>query len=178
MLNLTEGVLRLHKAPVEVTFGKKIYSWGTADAINPIDYLNPYDLLDSQCLWDFPEVKFVLLHVYPFETSHAVLLRHTPNLYADLSWLALSSGDLLERALVHLVGFAADCKVVIGCDATSFEEAYGAMAMTRQAVENALVKKVESGYLSLADAVEIPYRILRNNAISLWNLPLEIQEPA
>jgi hypothetical protein len=46
MLNLTEGVLRLHKAPVEVTFGKQTYSWGTADAINPTDYLNPYDLLD------------------------------------------------------------------------------------------------------------------------------------
>ena len=46
ILNLSEGVLRLHRAPVEVTLGKQTYAWGTADAANPTDYLNPYDLLD------------------------------------------------------------------------------------------------------------------------------------
>lgn len=133
--------------------------------------------MESKCLGDFAEVKFVLLHVYPFAAEHAVLLRATNNLYSDLSWLALCSGDLLEDALVHLIGFAADYRVVIGLDAPSLEEAYGAMVMTRRALENALVRKVESGYLNLSDAVEIPYRLLRNNAISIWQLPLEEQEP-
>ena len=62
-------------------------------------------------------------------------------------------------------------------DGTSFEEIYGSTVMTRNAVENVLVHKVESGYLSLSEAVEIPYRILRNNAILLWQLPLDKQEP-
>ncbi len=44
-------------------------------------------------------------------------------------------------------------------------------------MENALVRKVESGYLDLAHAVEVPYRLLRNNAIDLWGLPLEHQGP-
>ena len=33
-------------APVDVTIGKQFFAWGTADAYNPTDNLNPYDYLD------------------------------------------------------------------------------------------------------------------------------------
>jgi hypothetical protein len=46
ILDLKEGVLRLWGQPVELTVGKQIYAWGTADAFNPTDNLNPYDHLD------------------------------------------------------------------------------------------------------------------------------------
>ena len=69
------------------------------------------------------------------------------------------------------------CEAVIGHDATSPEETYGSAIMTRRALENALVRKVESGYLALSEAIELPYRLLRNNAIDIWKLPLEKQWP-
>ena len=138
---------------------------------------DPEALLASGCLGDFKGVKFVLLHVYPFEADHALLLRGRPNFYSDLSFLGLSSAHLLEAALTHLVGFASDDRLVIGLDAPSIEEAYGGMVMTRRALENALVHKVEAGYLSLSEAVEIPYKLLRNNAIAIWDLPMEEQWP-
>ena len=46
LLNLKEAVLRLGGERLQVSLGKQIYSWGTADAVNPTDYLNPYDFLD------------------------------------------------------------------------------------------------------------------------------------
>lgn len=46
ILNLREGVLRLRGGPMELTLGKQVFAWGTADAVNPTDYLNPWDFLD------------------------------------------------------------------------------------------------------------------------------------
>jgi hypothetical protein len=46
ILNLKEAVLTLKENPVEVSFGKQIFAWGTADFYNPTDNLNPSDFLD------------------------------------------------------------------------------------------------------------------------------------
>lgn len=46
VLDVKEAVLRLRGGPVEVSLGKQIYAWGTADAYNPTDLVNPYDDLD------------------------------------------------------------------------------------------------------------------------------------
>lgn len=46
ILDLKEGKLRLHWDWFEASFGKQIFAWGTADAVNPTDNLNPYDFLD------------------------------------------------------------------------------------------------------------------------------------
>jgi hypothetical protein len=45
-LNLKEATLTGRQGPLEVTVGKQIYAWGTADAFNPTDNINPYDYLD------------------------------------------------------------------------------------------------------------------------------------
>ncbi len=45
-LSLKEATLRGRQGPLEVTLGKQIYAWGTADAFNPTDNINPYDYLD------------------------------------------------------------------------------------------------------------------------------------
>jgi hypothetical protein len=45
-VGLKEAVLAARRGPVEVTVGKQIFAWGTADAFNPTDLLNPYDYLD------------------------------------------------------------------------------------------------------------------------------------
>ena len=45
-LSLKEATLAARRGPLEVTVGKQIFAWGTADAFNPTDRLNPYDYLD------------------------------------------------------------------------------------------------------------------------------------
>jgi hypothetical protein len=46
VLGLKELVLTGRGGPVEVSVGKQIFAWGTADAWNPTDSMNPYDYLD------------------------------------------------------------------------------------------------------------------------------------
>ena len=46
VLDLKEAVLTLRGGPVDVTLGKQIFAWGTADTFNPTDNLNAYDYLD------------------------------------------------------------------------------------------------------------------------------------
>ena len=46
VLSIREAVARLGQGPVEVFVGKQLFAWGTADAYNPTDLLNPYDYLD------------------------------------------------------------------------------------------------------------------------------------
>jgi len=45
-LSVKEATLAARRGPLEVTVGKQIFAWGTADAFNPTDRLNPYDYLD------------------------------------------------------------------------------------------------------------------------------------
>jgi hypothetical protein len=46
IVNLKEAVLSFQQGPVEMTLGKQIFAWGTADAFNPTDNINPYDCMD------------------------------------------------------------------------------------------------------------------------------------
>ena len=45
-LDLKEATISGREGPLEITLGKQIYAWGTADAFNPTDNINPYDYLD------------------------------------------------------------------------------------------------------------------------------------
>ncbi len=45
-LSVKEATLGVRRGPFEVTVGKQIFAWGTADAFNPTDRLNPDDYLD------------------------------------------------------------------------------------------------------------------------------------
>jgi hypothetical protein len=46
VVDLKEAVVRLGGGPAELAVGKQIFAWGTADAFNPTDLVNPRDYLD------------------------------------------------------------------------------------------------------------------------------------
>lgn len=46
ILAVKEAVATLLRGPFELSLGKQIFVWGTADAFNPTDRINPYDYLD------------------------------------------------------------------------------------------------------------------------------------
>jgi hypothetical protein len=46
IVDLKEAVARFSRGPYEVSVGKQIFAWGTAEAFNPTDNLNAYDYLD------------------------------------------------------------------------------------------------------------------------------------
>ena len=46
ILDLKEAVARFSRGAYDVSVGKQIFAWGTAEAFNPTDNLNAYDYLD------------------------------------------------------------------------------------------------------------------------------------
>lgn len=46
IIDVKEMALKFNFGPASLAFGKQIYAWGTADAYNPTDNINPYDYLD------------------------------------------------------------------------------------------------------------------------------------
>jgi hypothetical protein len=46
LLAVKEAVATVRRGPFELGVGKQIFAWGTADAFNPTDRINPYDYLD------------------------------------------------------------------------------------------------------------------------------------
>ena len=46
VLALREATFDFRHGPVELTIGKQFFAWGTADAYNPTDSINPYDYMD------------------------------------------------------------------------------------------------------------------------------------
>jgi len=86
-LSLKEATLSAQRGPLEVTVGKQIFAWGTADAYNPTDRLNPYDYLDPLDnekigVWSAavrlsaPRVNLVVVAV-PFFTPSRLPLEHS-----------------------------------------------------------------------------------------------------
>ncbi len=46
IVGLREATVSLGRAPVDLIIGKQFFAWGTGDAYNPTDNINPYDYLD------------------------------------------------------------------------------------------------------------------------------------
>jgi len=46
ILAVKEAVATLRRGSFELSLGKQMFAWGTADAFNPTDRINPYDYLD------------------------------------------------------------------------------------------------------------------------------------
>lgn len=126
-------------------------------------------LLEPQ-IRHYRNVRFVLLHAYPFLPEAAYLARNHPNVWVDTSWLALQSPDILRNALIEYVGMVPAARITASIDATSLEEYTGGLSVTRDMLCDVLSEKVERGCLSVADAMQIGERVLAGNAKALYRL--------
>ncbi|NLG36576.1 MAG: amidohydrolase family protein [Clostridiales bacterium] len=127
---------------------------------------NPVLLRDS--IERYPEVNFILLHCYPYLSEAAFLARSYRNVYLDTAWLALQSPALLYKALDEWIGFVPYSKICLSGDATSVEECYGAMEMTREALSCVLHNKIRKGELDRELAFMIARSLLHDNAAALY----------
>lgn len=117
-----------------------------------------------------PEVDFVLLHCYPYLSEAAYMARTYRNVYLDTAWLALQSPQLLYRALHEWLGFVPYSKICLSTDATSVEECYGAMCITREVLSRVLKEKVESRQLNEETAMDAAKALLHDNSQRLYRL--------
>jgi hypothetical protein len=126
-------------------------------------------LLESM-IQRYPNIKFVLLHAYPFISEAAYLARSNPNVWVDTSWLVLQSPEILQNALREYIGMVPATRIFSSIDSISLEEYAGGIALTRSILSEVLVEKVESIFISLPEAFYIAEKILGGNCKELHKL--------
>ena len=138
---------------------------------NDISNSNPTGLVKA--FFRFPGVKFCLLHAgFPFGGETATLAKNFPNVYIDMAWSALISPSYTEQYLQQYMETVPANKIMaFGGDSQTVEGAYGASVLARNCVAASLIGRIKSGYLTEAEAIVIAGKILRENAIKIYNLP-------
>ncbi len=121
---------------------------------------------------DYREAKFDIFHgSYPYCSELAVLAKNFPNVYVDMSWLHIISPSAAHRALHEWVETVPGNKIfAFGGDYIFVEGAYAHSRIAREVVSRVLTEKVKEGYLDEKEAVNLAWRILRENPLQIYRL--------
>jgi len=155
-----------YKLPVQIHTGLQTGSG------NEITNANPTGL--AKAFFKFPRVKFCLLHAgYPYGGEMATLAKNFPNVYIDMAWSALISPAYTRRYLQEFIETVPNNKIMAyGGDSQTVEGAYGASVLARETVASTLIQMVKEAYLSESEAMDVAKKILRENALTIYNLKL------
>jgi predicted TIM-barrel fold metal-dependent hydrolase len=120
----------------------------------------------------YPDARFVLMHAgYPHGAGLVALAKHFRNVYVDLCWawaIDPRQCSQLVRSFLHaapankLLGFGGDCFLpTVAC-------AYG--LQMRQWLTRTLEAAVRDGDLAEPHAMQLATRMLRDNALALFDV--------
>ena len=152
--------------PIQIHTGLQTYNGNYITNTNPTLLTNVF--------FKFPKVKFILLHAaYPYGGELAALAKNFPNVYIDLAWAPIICPSYSIRYLQEFLETVPSNKIsVFGGDVSSVEGTYGASVMAREVVEKCLVAMVRSGYFTEKEATVLANKLLRENAIRMYDLKL------
>ena len=139
---------------------------------NTITNSKPTDLVNL--IMAYPNMKFVIFHgSYPYGHELSTMAKNFPNVYIDMCWLDIISPKIAEDSLSEWLETVPANKITgFGGDYGHVELVYGHAEMAREVVARTLAQKVLGGYLTEAEACELADKVLRNNAIELYQLKL------
>ncbi|MEW6355678.1 MAG: amidohydrolase family protein [Planctomycetota bacterium] len=118
------------------------------------------------------DVRFVLLHGgFPHTRDVTSLVARYPNLYVDGSWLPLLSPSAYRRTLSEWLDVLPTDRILAwGGDALRVEMSYGSLTLAKRVMADVLAERVESKILDESEAIAVAWKILRENALSLFKI--------
>ena len=136
--------------------------------------VNSRPTLLTNVFMDFSDARFDVFHAgYPYTGEMTVLAKTFPNVYADLCWIHAVSPVASARILSEwLETIPANKILAVGGDSNYVEGAYAHCNIARRVACEVLAQKVEQHFYSEKEAHWLADRILRANAIDLFNLSL------
>lgn len=139
---------------------------------NIISNANPVHLVNL--FLEYKEAKFDIFHGgYPYTSELATLAKNFQNVYIDMCWLHIISPYVSRRALHEWLETVPQNKIMgFGGDYIFVEGAYAHSRIARDDIAKVLSEKVEEGYFSEEEALNIAYRLLRDNPKELFNLKI------
>ncbi|MBC7327062.1 amidohydrolase family protein [bacterium] len=139
---------------------------------NIISNANPVHLVNL--FLEYKEAKFDIFHGgYPYTSELATLAKNFRNVYIDMCWLHIISPYVSRRVLHEWLETVPQNKIMgFGGDYIFVEGAYAHSRIARDDIAKVLSEKVEEGYFSEEEALNIAYRLLRDNPKELFNLKI------
>ncbi len=118
-----------------------------------------------------PNVKFVLMHIgYPYQDEYIALAKHFSNVYIDLCWAWIINPAACSRFLKEaLLAAPASKFFAFGGDYVSIETIVGHARLAREGITRVLSELVTEGYFSEQDALDTALRIMRGNALDVFD---------
>jgi len=99
----------------------------------------------------------------------SVLAKLFPNVYADFCWAHIVSPSVSRRALHEFLEMIPLNKISgFGGDYRYPELSYGHLQMARENVAQVLAEKVQAGFCSETEAIEIGRMLMYDNPASLF----------
>ena len=156
-----------HKMPFQIHTGLQTGFGNTITNSKPTDLVN--------LIMTYRDVKFVIFHGgYPYGPELSTIAKNFANAYIDMCWLHIISPKVARDYLSEWVETVPANKITgFGGDYLYVEGAYAHAEMARENVAWVLAQKVIEGYLTEGDALALAKKILRDNAIAIYRLPVE-----
>jgi predicted TIM-barrel fold metal-dependent hydrolase len=155
------------RLPIQIHTGFQVGNGNFLDNANPIHLTN--------LLIEYSEARFDLFHAgYPYQGIMAVLGKNFPNVYVDLCWVHIISPWVARHTLHEWIETVPANKIfAFGGDYTFVEGAYAHARMARANVALVLTEKIEMGYMTEEEGVELARKLLRDNAARFFHLPVQ-----
>lgn len=152
-----------HNIPVQIHTGLHAGNGNFITNSNPTLLTNLFFL--------FPKVKFDLFHLsYPYQGELSILAKLFPNVHVDFCWAHIISGSLSRRALHEMMETVPINKIFgFGGDYRYPELSYAHAKMARRNITQVLTEKVESGFCTEDEALEIGRMLLHDNPAQLFS---------
>ncbi len=117
-------------------------------------------------LRDFPDTKFVLMHIgYPYQDEFIALAKHYRNAYIDLCWAWIINPAAAVRFVKEfLMAAPANKLFTFGGDYITVETIYGHSRVARQGLAQALSELVAEGWIACEEVPPLIERLMRGNA--------------
>jgi hypothetical protein len=162
MQMIIENASKYH-IPVQIHTGLAP-RWEHVEKVNPL-HLTRIIRANRTAIFD-------LLHGgFPYSSELGQMARSWPNIFINIAWMPIGhvGFSATKRVLSQWLDNVPWFKITWGGDTGRVEELYGASLIIRQLISEVLAEKVEQGW-HIKDAIEVGRRILRENALKLYNL--------
>ena len=156
MFEHVTGLAARYRLPFQIHTG-----WGQLEGSNPMLLVN---LIESH-----PQTRFVLFHGgYPWVGETGAIAKRYSNVWIDSVWMPTLNYTMACRAYQEWLNAVPASRILWGSDVQTPEDVYGATAVTRRRLAEALAEMVQQGQLRENDAPRIGRQILRENALALF----------
>lgn len=138
-----------------------------------------FRVLDPQhmipILGKHPKTKFDIYHMgIPYVRETAIMGKNFPNAWLNLCWCHIISPKISCQAMDELIDLVPVNKVIAfgGDYGKPVEKVYGHLVMAREDVAKVLGQRIENGFLTENEAVEIAKKWFYENPKELYNLKI------